>query len=783
MVIKSESVSSAPKDQAIQQEGPQQVIVLNRDPIGSSGTQNYSGYIYEEYLSTMQGITRADTFDKMRRSDDQIKMVVSAVKNPIKKATWEIHPAGDDPEQQLHAEFIEHVLFNDMDKPWRRFLNEALSMVIFGCAPFEVTHKVVLDHPKFGSYNGIRSLGWRSPRTIDRWNVDKVTGKLISISQQAQGDLQRFVDIPAEFLLLFTLDQEGDNYEGISLLRSCYGAYMRKQVYLKMEAIGVEKFAVPTPILKVPKNKENSEEFAMAKEALEIYTSHQSNYMTLPEGWEIDFPESTFDPEKLGAAIERCDKAIAKNFLAGFLELGISSNSGSYSLSFDQSDFFLGGIEHIADEIKEGINLQIIPQLIQMKFGPQENYPQLCYSGISDRAGQELSVVLKNLADGRIVEPDDQLEENVRKRYRLPKKSLDGRRTPGQPAPQGPGMKPAESAVAPDEPMMDPEEAEDEQADPQAEEQEGAIKTKLDKLYERRPDLKGKELSERIVLAEKNARKQIGEGKAQLKAIMKGGIQSLADSLISKVMANLKGLSDAQRIKAIKDIEPSGVGAYKKALLEALAVVAADSLKKARMEVPAKAKLKLAGSPDSIQLGEFDNLPPSVKKKVQAQAELLVGTQLADLEKAVYFQFTSSVDSTDSDSLLEKDMKEAAADYIDGASVEAASGNSVASIVNSARNAFFFEDEVLKEIDSFTFVNGDPVSPICQDLAGTTFAKDDPEAQRYFPPLHHNCKSYLVPNLVGGTKRDIGELKPSSPTLEKFITLSDADCCGSDRGV
>lgn len=38
----------------------------------------------------------------------------------------------------------------------------------------------------------------------------------------------------------------------------------------------------------------------------------------------------------------------------------------------------------------------------------------------------------------------------------------------------------------------------------------------------------------------------------------------------------------------------------------------------------------------------------------------------------------------------------------------------------------------------------------------------------------HNCKSYLVPVLNGNLRgREIGELKPSDPALDKHVTLSD----------
>lgn len=386
---------------------------------GSSGTEIYHGYITEEYLSELRDDRAADVYDKMRRSDTQIKMVLSAVKNPIKKANWYIEEPDETVGAEYLTEFIEHCLMNDLGKSWRKTLHECLSMIDFGYAAFEVTHKIVQEHPQFGTYVGLKSLGWRSPRTLDRFNV-KDDGTLKSISQSANGDLGRHVDIPAEFIYLFSLDAEGDNYAGISMLRSCYGAWLRKQKYLKYMAIGIERSAVPTPIGTIPDGKQDSPEYDIFKQILSKYASHETQYITKPSGWEIDFIETKFEPEKVSKAVEVEDKAIVKSFLANFLELGLSGGGGSYALSFDQSDFFLGGIEHIADVICEVFNNEIIPDLIKMNFGEMKSYPKLCYAGISDKVGKEFAEIVKILLDGKAIVADEKLDEFLRKKYDLP---------------------------------------------------------------------------------------------------------------------------------------------------------------------------------------------------------------------------------------------------------------------------------------------------------------------------------------------------------------------------
>jgi phage gp29-like protein len=719
-------------DSATQDDSSNRTMIIHRDPIGSTGSQNFSGYTYEEYLIDLRGKRAADIYDKMRRGDTQASMILSAVKNPIKSAKWSIEPADDSEEAKQDADLIEHILFNDLDQTWSEFLTEALTFVDFGFSLFEPTHKVVFNHKRFGTFNGIRSFGFRSQRTIERWNLDKETGKLASVAQYAYGDLQRLVDLPAEFLLVFTLQKEGSNYEGISGLRPCYGPWLRKNNYLKLNAIGIEKSAVPTAIAKVPEGKGDSPELERLKEVLGSWVSHEQGYITVPAGWDISLNSNNFDPSKVEASVDAEDKRMVKAFLANFLELGMSG-TGAYALSNDLSDFFLGGLEHVAGIVTGAINANVIPNLIKMNRGPREAYPKLKVSGISDKAGQELAKSLKDLSDSKVLIPDDMLEDDVRRRYGLPKKSDIGQRFGGQTD----GGTPADPAPA---------------------EASAGFKN-----------------SERIQLAEQNARKQIGEGKARIKEVMQTGLSAIAQDLVKQIMGKVKRLPPSQQLDAVKNLNLSGVGDYKRALIDTLAAVAAAALAQARKEVPKKKNVTLAGTNPSLKLSEFDNLPPDVKKKIQTQADLLVDSQTADLEKAAYFQFTHSVDSTDSDALIEKDLLGSTGDYLSGPSVEAGSGNVTALVVNSARSAFFFDDDVLEEIESFTFVNGDPVSPICQDLAGTTFAKDDPEAERYFPPLHHNCKSYLVPNLVGGSKREIESLKPSSPALEKYVTLSD---CG-----
>jgi hypothetical protein len=227
-------------------------------------------------------------------------------------------------------------------------------------------------------------------------------------------------------------DRGGSNYEGISALRPCYGNWWRKNNFNKINAIGIEKFAVPTPIATIPQGRQASTQYTKLITALEKYTTHQSNYLIKPEGFDIDLKTNTYDPSKVEISIENEDKRMVKAFLANFLELGMSG-SGAYALSNDLSDFFLTGLEFMAEEIADQINKNLIPQLIKMNFGPRDKYPTLKFSGISDKAGKELADILSVLTNAQILTPDDNLEKHLRKRLGVTEMSDEGQRIKSTP--------------------------------------------------------------------------------------------------------------------------------------------------------------------------------------------------------------------------------------------------------------------------------------------------------------------------------------------------------------
>jgi len=393
--------------------------------IGTSGSEVYAGYFSEEYLEELKHSEAARVYDTMRRKDSQVQMLVSAVKLPIMSGLFEFRPFDDSPEAEDHAKFLE-IVFRDMEQTQSQMKNEILDMIIFGHSAMERIHKVynepveVEGRTILPSYIGLKELRWISPKTIETWNFkDK---EFVGITQYAFGDLGHTGPIPKEVLSIFTINKEGQNYQGISLLRPCYGCYFRKQTYQKLNAIGIEKFAIGIPIGTIPLGAENSTSRVALEKALSDFCTHQSNYIVKTEGFDVDVKFNSYDPQKIEVAIDNEDKRMAKAFLASFLELGLTTG-GSQALSSDLSTFFKNSLEYIIDIIESEFNKTIIPELIKLNFPDAKKFPSLYISGVTDAGGLDFSQIIANLSNARIITPDNELEEYTRKLYAMPEMS------------------------------------------------------------------------------------------------------------------------------------------------------------------------------------------------------------------------------------------------------------------------------------------------------------------------------------------------------------------------
>jgi hypothetical protein len=679
----------------------------NLVPAGTSGTDISGHRFFEEYLTALTQTQAADVWDEMRRSDDQIKMLLRVVKNPIMSARWFVSPVDESEEAQRLADFISFLLFENMGtedhpKTFEKFKREALTAVEFGYSLFEITNKIELDDPEFGSYIGLKGLDWRSPRTIEEWYLSR-NGELEQVRQIDSSERSDDILMEGRFLLHIAPEMEGDNYEGISMLRPIYGNWLRKDVLRKLQMIGIERAATGVPVGIIPQGQLNTPSQTALEDSLSRFVAHERQYLTMPEGYKVEGLKIEHDAEKVQKAVEAENVGMSKSFLANFMELGLSG-AGSYALGTDLSDIFLSGIEVYANAVTTAINSKLIPMLIKLNFGKQRKYPELKVEGINDKAGKEFAEVLTMLGDKGMIQVSDRLKEAIHKKLNLPDYDKDLEPTPDD----------AARGAPPTSPRAALSEIEYNLAEP-------SVGRNIEKV--------GKELS----------------------GIMAEQMTLRGNKLVSQMMKIWRDAPKSQRMKQVNRLNVPGKNEYKRLMSNILADVYVRATDGVKREL-SRDGLKLA------EQSEIKELPSESKAAGASQADLITESQDADLRKNLFFSFTSKADTLPTEAQMNANLLRVVERYATGASIRTGGPNAVANAVNLARNAIFQKKETLERIESFVFTNPSPEAPICIELAGRVFTKEEYIVSDKLPPLHHHCNSWIKAQISGRAGN-----KPASP--------------------
>lgn len=378
---------------------------------GATGVAIIAGVITsEEYNENLQWREWIRIAEKMRRSDPTIAQILSLLILPILAATYKVAPASPDPKHLEHASFAESSLMHDLDgQSFTDVLRQALIMLWAGFMIFEKVWKLNEN----GAYKWSQ-FAPRMPRTIYRW-WEGADRRLVGVQQWAWNPATQgymYVNIPAGNLLRFTLNQEGANYEGISVLRPCYGPWFMKQAFMKLMAVGFEKEHVGIPVVSLPEGYAD-DDIKRAQQIGRNVRSNEQAFVTLAPGWAIEWLKSR-SPEKKGGgildAIKYFDTQILNAVLAGFIMMG-QAGTGSYAASTDQSTIFLKSLQAYARYICDVFSLDAIPQLLRYNYGPLDLYPRLIAQNIQAFSIKDLSRSLREVADAGLLRPSVEIED------------------------------------------------------------------------------------------------------------------------------------------------------------------------------------------------------------------------------------------------------------------------------------------------------------------------------------------------------------------------------------
>ena len=429
------------------------------------GIQGYGSIFMEEFLPELQGVRGVHTYEEMANNDSTIGAVLFAINMLMRQAEIHIEPGGENAKDKEAAEFVESCMY-DMEKTWPDTFSEFLSFLHIGWAYHEICYKRRLGKTKNRITNskyddgliGWRKLAPRAQDTLEGWEYKEDTDDLIGMWQQAPPTFQRAM-IPLEKALHFRTRSYKDNPEGRSILRTAYRDWYFKKRLQEIEAYGIERDLAGFPVLSAPEgmdiwntdDPEMVQALAYAEMIVSSIRRDAREGLVIPggeSGWKLELLASSgkrqFDTN---AIIERYNKAIATSVLADFVMLG-QQQVGSFALADSKTKIFDLAIGTYLDIICEVFNNQAIPRLIDLNgehFKGITDYPQMKHGDIEEKDLQVFATYIKEMVGVGVLEPDEELEKEIRRVGGLPEKLETATPKEVQPGEQDPEAEDLES--------------------------------------------------------------------------------------------------------------------------------------------------------------------------------------------------------------------------------------------------------------------------------------------------------------------------------------------------
>jgi hypothetical protein len=421
--------------------------------IGRTGTVNTRGFIsQEEENSELRWPTNMKVYDKMIRTDPTVRWMLALQKVPVLAATYYCEPGGQEEEDLEASAFAEAMLEEELEGGLIGLLEKALRYLDKGHSVLErvyaYRHMSFEYQPKQEEGDEekpdpvvvekemliVARLAERLQRTIWRWNyVEGDSSKLESVTQfLGDGQEPSSVDIPADRLVVFTNEKEGDDWRGTSILRSAWRDWKYKVQLENLEAIAYER-STGIPVVYPPEGHNDSTVVGEIEDAVAGVRQGENLWIIMPgpkaatsvdanQGWLLeDFGIKGDDNASPDKAILRHKAGMAENILAEFMKLG-HENMGARATGDVQQDPYYLAIQAIVLYVCKKITDEVIAPVVALNYSVKKP-PALKASKIQAKNLKVVGEAMAALSGAGLIKADSELEEHLRDLFELPDKA------------------------------------------------------------------------------------------------------------------------------------------------------------------------------------------------------------------------------------------------------------------------------------------------------------------------------------------------------------------------
>ena len=379
-------------------------------------------------------------YDRMRSEESHIGSVLKAIKLALKQAPWSLNDAGVNPRVAAFVRSELGLVAAGEARARRRrqgisflsHVDQVCHMLWAGFMVFEQVYEIgapLPDQEGFGrDVVHLRKLAPRLPRTIQRITVHR-DGGIRHVEQKAlNGNTLEPIRLGVDQVVVYSLDMEGADWYGRSLLRTSYKNWLIKDAMVRLDAQAAERNSMGVPEVTYDPQQEGQR--ALAEKLVREFRAGQSAGVPLPEGMTFNLKGVQGSTVDLVERMKYHDQEMGRAALAMHLDLG--HDRGSQSLGETFRDVFMDGVQAVADTIAETMTEHVVRDLVEWNFGADEPYPTITPGDLKASQGIGFES-MKTLTDAGILRPDDELEDYVRTRGGLPERDTETVRVPVEP--------------------------------------------------------------------------------------------------------------------------------------------------------------------------------------------------------------------------------------------------------------------------------------------------------------------------------------------------------------
>ncbi len=389
-----------------------------------------------ETIPTLVWPESIHTYGKMR-TDPQLTAVLNAYTLPLRSAPKYVHPAGCRPEvvQLISDDLGLPILGEDKEPgPARRrgvdfdeHFRIALLCLIFGHMPFAQQYEL-----REGKLRLIK-LAERMPTTL--------TDILTTDDGELDGVLQfgEKAPIPVRELVWYAHEREGSAWQGRSMLRPAYGAWLLKHEMWRVLATSNDRFGMGVPWVEAPLGATDGQIQEAALMTSQMRSGQYSG-ASLPFGFKFHLDGMSGGAPDTLAFIRYLDSQMAQMALASVLNLDASPN-GSRALGDTFVNLMLTALNAVGKEMGSVLT-KLAVQMVTYNWGEDEPVPRIIIGDVGSRPEVTAEAIMGLLSAGAIT-ADPELEAWARERWQMPDKAD----VPEPVAPPAPVLPPQDPAV------------------------------------------------------------------------------------------------------------------------------------------------------------------------------------------------------------------------------------------------------------------------------------------------------------------------------------------------